>query len=211
MTIFSLPIVPGLSPAPTLQRYAYTSGSTIVGAAVGSAVTGVVDVTYSHVWNFDVSAWAVGDYWVLLSGASTPNALPWPGRVNATGLHYEPTWEAINAIHAPSPVYPSAIAGLCHVLFAVVDADGSPAFKATVSAIVDGNSTYNGGIVSTEANTAQTDASGNAILTLLQNQTFTAGGIYTLKVTDRRGKLVWEKRCRIADTTTANAEDFTAL
>jgi len=211
MTIFSLPIVPGLSPAPTLQRYAYTPGSTTVGAAVGSAVTGVVDGVYSHVWNFDVSAWAVGDYWVLLSGASTPNALPWPGRVNATGLHYEPTWEAINAIHAPSPVYPSAIAGLCNVLFAVVDADGSPAFKATVSAIVDGNSTYNGGIVSTEANTAQTDASGNAILTLLQNQTFTAGGIYTLKVTDRRGKLVWVKRCRIADTTTANAEDFTAL
>jgi hypothetical protein len=91
MTTFSLPIVPGLSPSPTLQRYAYTSGSTTVGAAVGSAVTGVVDGTYSHVWNFDVSAWAVGDYWVLLSGASSPNALPWPCRVTATEATYYPT------------------------------------------------------------------------------------------------------------------------
>jgi hypothetical protein len=96
MTIFSLPIVPGLSPAPTLQRYAYTPGSTTVGAAVGSAVTGVVDGVYSHVWNFDVSAWAVGDYWVLLSGASTPNALPWPCRVTATEATYYPTIADLN-------------------------------------------------------------------------------------------------------------------
>ena len=81
MTTLKLPLIPGLTPAPTLQRYAYTAGSTTVGAAVGSAVTGVVDVTYSHIWNFDVTSWAVGEYWVLLSGVSTPNALPWPCRV----------------------------------------------------------------------------------------------------------------------------------
>jgi hypothetical protein len=33
----------------------------------------VVDATYSHVWDFDVSAWAVGDYWVLVANVSTPS------------------------------------------------------------------------------------------------------------------------------------------
>ena len=112
--------------------------------------------------------------------------------------------------HAAAVVYPSAITGLCDLLFAVTS-NGTAAYKATVSAIVDANSTYDGGIVSTTAATAQTDSNGNAILRLLQNATFTAGGIYTLKVTDRQGKLVWEKRCRMPNTTTANAEDLTAV
>ena len=80
MTILKLPLIAGLSPAPTVQRYAYTPGSETVGAIVGSAVTGVVDGTYASVWNFDVASWAVGDYWVLVSGVSTPNARPVPYR-----------------------------------------------------------------------------------------------------------------------------------
>jgi hypothetical protein len=191
-------------------RYTYTPGSETPGAIIGTAVTGVVDGTYTHVWNFDVSAWAVGDYWVQVSGVSTVNARPVPVRVNALGAFYEPSWEIMNVAHAAAVVYPSAITGLCDVLFSV-SANGTAVHKATVSAIVDANSEYDGGIVSTTATTAQTDASGNAILRLLQNATFTAGGIYTLKVTDRRGKLIWEKRCRIANTSTANAEDFTAI
>ena len=207
-TTLSLPLIPALSPSPTVQRYTYTPGSETVGAIIGTAVTGVVDGTYASVWNFDVSAWAVGDYWVQVSGVSTPNARPVPVRVNALGAHYEPSWEIMNVAHAAAVVYPSAITGLCHVLFSVVDNAGNAAYKATVSAIVDAGSTYNGGIVSTTATTAQTDVSGNAIITLIQNQTFTAGGIYTLKVTDRSGKLISERRVRMANTTTAIAEDL---
>ena len=73
MTTLKLPLQAGLSPAPTVRRYTYTAGSDTVGAVIGTAVTGVVDATYSHVWDFDVSAWAVGDYWVLVANVSTPS------------------------------------------------------------------------------------------------------------------------------------------
>jgi len=79
-TILSLPLIPDLSPAPTVQRYTYTPGSETVGAIIGTAVTGVVDGTYTSVWNFDVTAWAVGDYWVQVSGVSDPDARPVPYR-----------------------------------------------------------------------------------------------------------------------------------
>ena len=210
MAILSLALIPGLSPAPTVQRYTYTAGSETVGAIIGTAVTGVVDGTYTSRWNFDVTAWAVGDYWVQVSGVSTPNARPVPVRINVLGAHYEPSWEIMNVAHAAAITYPSAISGKCHLLFSVVDNAGNAALKATVSAIVDAGSTYNGGMVSTTATTAQTDSGGNAILTLIQDQTFTAGGIYTLKVTDRSGKLISERRVRMANTTEAIAEDLVA-
>ena len=211
MTILSLSLIPDLSLAPTVLRYTYTPGSETPGAVIGTAVTGVVDGTYAHVWNFDVTSWAVGDYWVQVSGVSDPDARPVPVRVNALGAHYEPSWEIMNVAHAAAIVYPSAITGLCHLLFSIVDNSGDPAYRATVSAIVEAGSTYNGGIVATTAKTAQTDISGNAILTLIQNQTFTGGGIYTLKVTDRSGKLISERRVRMANTTEAIAEDLVSV
>ena len=106
MTILKLPLIAGLSPAPTVQRYAYTPGSETVGAIVGSAVTGVVDGTYASVWNFDVTSWAVGDYWVLVSGVSDPDARPVPVTVTATDATYYSSWidftrdSAIGAVSA---------------------------------------------------------------------------------------------------------------
>lgn len=106
MAILSLPLQPGLSPAPTVQRYAYTPGSETVGAIIGTAVTGVVDGTYASVWNFDVTAWSVGDYWVQVAGVSTPNARPVPVTVTATDATYYSSWidftrdSAINAVSA---------------------------------------------------------------------------------------------------------------
>jgi hypothetical protein len=94
-TILSLPLIPDLSPAPTVQRYTYTPGSETVGAIIGSAITGVVDGTYTHVWDFDVSAWAVGDYWVLVDGVSAPN-LYVPVKVTATDATYYPTIAELN-------------------------------------------------------------------------------------------------------------------
>ena len=87
MTILSLPLIPGLSPAPTVARYTYTAGSETIGAAIGTAVTGTVDGTYTHVWDFDVSAWDVGTYWVLLSNTGTPSCYV-PVKVTATAAKY---------------------------------------------------------------------------------------------------------------------------
>ena len=90
MTILSLPLQPGLSPAPTVRRYTYTAGSETIGAAIGSAVTGTVDGTFTHVWDFDVSAWDVGTYWVLIGNVSTPSVYV-PVRVTASDATYYPT------------------------------------------------------------------------------------------------------------------------
>ena len=90
MAILSLALIPGLSPAPTVQRYTYTAGSETVGAIIGTAVTGVVDGTYTSRWNFDVTAWAVGTYWVLVANVSTPS-LYVPVRVTATDATYYPS------------------------------------------------------------------------------------------------------------------------
>ena len=96
MTILSLPLIPDISPAPQVQRYTYTPGSETPGAVIGTAVTGVVDGTYAHVWNFDVTSWAVGDYWVQVSGVSDPDARPVPVRVTASDATYYPTLVEFN-------------------------------------------------------------------------------------------------------------------
>jgi len=94
-TILSLPLQPSLSPAPTVRRYTYTAGSETVGAVIGSAVTGTVDGTYTHVWDFDVSAWAVGAYWVLIANAGIPSVYV-PVRVTVSDATYYPTIAELN-------------------------------------------------------------------------------------------------------------------
>lgn len=208
MTILKLPLIAGLSPAPTVQRYAYTSGSETVGAIVGSAVTGVVDGTYASVWNFDVTAWAVGDYWVLVGGVSTPNARPVPVRVNALGAFYEASWAVMDVAHAAAVVYPSAITGLCHVLFAVTF-NGDAVAGATVTATLeDDNNTTNGLLAARTVESGTTDASGNCILTLIQFAQFTRGGNYRIRVADTNRKLLTDRLVVIPATSTANAEDL---
>ena len=208
MTTLKLPLIPGLSPSPTVQRYTYTAGSQTVGAIIGTAVTGVVDGTNASVWNFDVSAWAVGDYWVQVSGVSTPNARPVPVRVNVLGAHYEPSWEQMNVAHAAAVVYPSAITGLCHVLFAVTF-NGDAVAGANVSATLEAdNNTTNGLLAARTVESGTTDASGNCILTLIQFAQFTRGGNYRIRVSDTNRKLLTDRLVVIPATSTANAEDL---
>jgi hypothetical protein len=70
-----------------VRRYTYTAGSETVGAVIGTAVTGTVDGTFTHVWDFDVSAWPVGTYWVLIGNAGTPSVYV-PVRVTASEAIY---------------------------------------------------------------------------------------------------------------------------
>ena len=208
MTTLKLPLIPALSPAPTVQRYTYTPGSETVGAVIGTAVTGVVDGTNASVWNFDVSAWAVGEYWVQVSGVSTPNARPVPVRVNALGAHYEPSWDIMDVAHAAAVVYPSAITGLCHVLFAVTF-NGDAVAGANVSATLEAdNNTTNGLLAARTVESGTTDASGNCILTLIQFAQFTRGGNYRIRVSDTNRKLLTDRLVVIPATSTANAEDL---
>jgi hypothetical protein len=95
MTILSLPLQPNLSPAPTIARYTYTAGSETIGAAIGTAVTGTVDGTFTHVWDFDVSAWDVGTYWMLVANVSTPS-LYVPVKVTVSDATYYPTIAELN-------------------------------------------------------------------------------------------------------------------
>ena len=103
MAILSLALIPGLSPAPTVQRYTYTAGSETVGAIIGTAVTGVVDGTYTSRWNFDVTAWAVGTYWVLVANVSTPS-LYVPVLVTATDATYYASIAELNRDEAIAAV-----------------------------------------------------------------------------------------------------------
>ena len=103
MTTLKLPLIPGLSPSPTVQRYTYTAGSETVGAIIGTAVTGVVDGTYLSVWNFDVTAWAVGTYWVLVANVSTPS-LYVPVLVTATDATYYASIAELNRDEAIAAV-----------------------------------------------------------------------------------------------------------
>jgi hypothetical protein len=206
-TILSLPLIPNLSPAPTVRRYTYTAGSETVGAVIGSAVAGTVDGIYTHVWDFDVSAWAVGDYWVLIGNAGTPS-LYVPVRVNALGAFYEPSWQIMNVAHAAAVVYPSAITGLCDVLFAVTF-NGDAVQGASVSATLEAdNNTTNGLLAARTVESGTTDASGNCILTLIQFAQFTRGGNYRIRVSDTNRKLLMDRLVVIPATSTANAEDL---
>ena len=208
MAILSLALIPGLSPAPTVQRYTYTAGSETVGAIIGTAVTGVVDGTYTSRWNFDLAAWAIGDYWVQVSGVSTPNARPVPVRINVLGAHYEPSWEIMNVAHAAAITYPSAITGLCDVLFAVTS-NGAAVSGAIVTATLEEmNNTTAANLASRAITSGTTDASGNCILRLIYSALFTRGGSYRIVVTDLNRKLHIDRLVTVPSTSTANASDL---
>lgn len=193
-----LQLVPNKAPA--IQLYARVSG-----APVGSPIAGVVDVTYSYLYRFDIGSNS-GDYDVQLSGVSVPNAGRFPVR---KGIAYPGLpWSIIDATIAVPPVLPSAITGLCHVLVAATF-NGNPIVGASVHCTLDGrNNTVDGILVSRAVESGVTNASGNCILTLIRFGQFTRGGIYSLRVSDAGGKILHDRRVTIPNASTANAEDL---
>jgi hypothetical protein len=185
---------------PKLQLYVNTGGA--MGSAVGSAISGVVDGTYNSRWTFDVTSVALGTYFAQIEDVSNPNAPAFPAR-KTSGLFFE-----ISASASPTP---SAIDGICNVLFSVVDNSADPVAKASVYAMLEPNSTASGTLIASTINRGQTAADGTCTLSLIQIGEFTAGGQYLLRVTDRAGKLIWKKRCEIPNQTSVNAEELVAI
>jgi len=201
-------IPPGLSPTIQLYNVVLTGTTYSVGSAVGSPISGTAGAVSTE-YNFPLSSRATGDWYAVLSGVSNPSAAAFPVR-DDVGFPTLP-WSVVAATIVAVPPTPSPITGLCNLLFSIVDGSGSPVLKASCYAQLDSNSTYDGGLVASTVYSAQTNASGLATLVLIRNGQFTAGGIYTLRATDRQGLLLWTKRVRIPDTSSANAEDITAV
>ena len=160
-------------------------------------------------YTYDIQDHGSGDYFGVLGGVSDPAGSAFPVRddVAYPGI----PWSIVDATITATPPTPDPITGLCSLLFSIVDGSGSPVYKASCYAQLDVNSTYDGGLVASTVYSAQTDADGHATLVTIRDNQFTAGGIYTLRATDRQGLLLWTKRVRIPNTASANAEDLTAV
>jgi hypothetical protein len=187
----------------TVQLYAVGSNYA-VGSASGSELSGTSSGnTYTY------NSPSTGNYWARLkiSGAFAGDYFP----VRDNVAYPWTPWAVIESTIVAVPPTPSPITGLCNLLFSIVDGSGSPVYKASCYAQLDVNSTYDGGLVASTVYSAQTDADGLATLVCIRNNQFTAGGIYTLRATDRQGLLLWTKRVRIPNTASANAEDLTAV
>ena len=132
-----LELIPGLSPAPTLQRYVRTGD--VVGASVGAAITGTVHATYTHVWVFDFTGLVAGDYWGVVSGVTTPNGRPFPVRLTATKVYVADSWwqiEVTTAIAAAAG--PVTATGLITTPIVIGDdylASTGRAFSWTIAAL----------------------------------------------------------------------------
>lgn len=209
--VLQLNLIPSLSPAPTLQRYA-RGALDAVGAPTGSAITGTVHATYTSVWEFSFAGVAAGDYWCIVSGVSTPNGPPFPVRVNIVDVGAASYWAELDSWLSATPNIPSAITGLCNVLVAVVDASGDAVLGYTVTATLeDANNMVDGLLASKAIESGTTDASGYCTLTLIQYAAFTLGGTYRLRVADLNGKLTHNRLVRIPTSSTANAEDLVSV
>jgi hypothetical protein len=184
---------------PKLQLYANSSGS--VGSAVGSPISGIV-TSEPSVWTFDVTSVDIGNYFAQIQDVSDPDSPAFP--VRKTASQFYETSPVISAT-------PSAISGICDVLFTVVDNSGIPVQKASVYAMLEPNAAVSGILVASTINSAQTVADGSCTLSLIQYGQFTSGGEYILKVTDRQGKLISIKRCQIPNASSAIAEELVGL
>ncbi len=127
-----------MTTTPTLQRYVKTS-ATVVGASTGSPITGTVHGTYTQVWVFDFTGVTVGDYWSVVSGVTTPNARPFPTRLDSTSVIVSDSWLYLDMITAAGAVAgPVASSGVITSPVIIGDdylAANGRAFQWTVAAL----------------------------------------------------------------------------
>ena len=173
-----------------------------IGGAVVGSVIALPEVS-PGVYEGTVPA---GDYDGQLLGFTDPPGPRFPIR---DGIGYEGIpWTIIDSTIVVPPVVPTPITGLCNVLVAATF-NGSAVVGGPVHCYLEGkNNTVNGYLVSRAIESGVTDPSGNCVLTLIQFGQFITGGIYRLKVSDADGKPLHDRRVKIPNTPTANAEDL---
>lgn len=189
------------APTYTLTLQLYVRG----GAATGSPLT--LTEGASGVYTCTVST---GDYDGELIGFTSTVGPKFPIR---DGVAYEGIpWSIVDATITPTPTIPAAITGLCSVLVVVANGSGDVVEGCEVNATLDdANNTTDGVLASKAVTSGTTDSNGQCTLTLVQYASFTLGGTYRLRVTDAAGKLLHNRRVRVPTSTTANAEDLTAV
>ena len=192
-----------LAPGYTVTLQPYTLSDVAVGSPISpSSVSG-------SLYTFNLSDLAAGDYNMRLLGNWQINGQAFPCRKTASAIYIADYWWQINAaIVNGTPVTPSPIAGLCNVIVSATF-NGRAVSGGPVHCTLDGNNnTVDGFLVSRAVESGVTDSSGNCILTLIQFGQFTRGGIYRLKVSDAYGKCLHDRKVKIPNTPTANAEDL---
>ncbi len=164
------------------------------------------DSVVGQVYSYTVPS---GDIVVQLTGVSEENGEPFNVR-NGVPYLYQ-TWQQIDTTVAVSPTIPLPITGLCNVLVSVLF-NGAPVSRAVVHCTLsEKNNTVDGFLLSRAVESGFTDESGNCILTLIQFGQFVTGGIYHLVVADcveANGKILHDRKVKIPNTPTANAEDL---
>lgn len=180
----------------SIQLYARISG-----AAVGS----VIALTEGDAGVYTGTV-PTGDYDGQLLGFTV---IPGPRFPIREGIGYECVpWSIIDATITVPPTIPTPITGLCNVLVSATF-NGVAVVGGAVHCTLEGtNNTVDGFLVARTVESGVTDSSGNCVLTLIQFAQFTRGGIYRLKVSDANGKILHDRRVKIPNTLTANAEDL---
>jgi hypothetical protein len=139
----------------------------------------------------------------------------WTVSITATGFTFTPTSLVVASNlsqtfgMSPGGITPPApFAGLCNVLFSVIHL-GNPVENASVTACLEHeNPTVDNYLISRQVTHGTTDANGNCVLTMVRFAQFTRGGVYRIKVADSLGRTIHDRKVKVPDQSTANAEDL---
>jgi hypothetical protein len=170
-------------------------GATVRISRAGESFTALTDLSGTVAFSLDDATWTVSI--TAFGFAFTPTTLPVATNLTQT---YAMTQVSITP--------PLAFAGLCNVLFSVIHL-GNPVQNASVVATLeDENPTVDNYLISRQVSSGLTDANGNCVLTMVQFSQFTRGGVYRIKVADSLGRTIHDRKVRVPDQPTANAEDL---
>ncbi len=179
-----------------------SSGSTVPGAIVfarsGSTVVawGQANGSGQLVLNLNSGAYTLGVQNMPGYQSFTPQAL------NVTGN------ASVTLTLVPQSITPPVTPGLCTVRFLILD-NGNPVQGATVDADLEElNPMVDTALIARVKKHGATNSNGYVDMTLIQFSQFTRGGIYKIRVSDRSGKRLHERRVKVPSQTSCYAEDL---
>lgn len=177
------------------------------GATYGDPIVPSVD---GDLYTFNISGLPVGDYDMQLNGDWQIDGQPFALRKTATDNYYDDFWWQVDLISGGSPINPGP-PGLCTVRFSVRNEAGTIA-NAVIEAGLDViNATIENSLIAQTKTFGVTGANGICDLVLIRRDSFTAGGIYHIVVTQPCGKVMFDKRCYIMNASEGMADDLVAV